>query len=59
MEPIAFFQWMWMVSPLVILMFIAVGLLLSFGVDNTPIKRETNAKTLDATQKKILYLMVL
>ncbi|WP_324170755.1 SLC13 family permease [Sulfurimonas sp.] len=57
MEPIAFFQWIWMVAPLVFLMFITVSLLLSVGVKNVSIQRKTIKKTLDATQKKILYLM--
>ncbi len=57
MDAIPFFQWMWMVAPLVFLMFVAVSLLLSLGVKNTPIQREKSTKTIDATQKKILYLM--
>ncbi|MEA3331740.1 MAG: SLC13 family permease [Campylobacterota bacterium] len=57
MEAIPFFQWMWMVAPLVVIMFIVVSLLLSLGVPNTPIKRESDKKPLDIAQKKILYIM--
>jgi sodium-dependent dicarboxylate transporter 2/3/5 len=57
MEDIPFFQWVWMVAPLASVMFIVVSLLLSLGVDNTPIHRESEKKSLDVTQKKILYIM--
>ncbi|MCK4875467.1 MAG: sodium:proton antiporter, partial [Sulfurimonas sp.] len=57
METIPFFQWMWMVAPLAFVMFAIVSLLLSLGVPNTPIHRESEKKPLDTTQKKILYLM--
>jgi sodium-dependent dicarboxylate transporter 2/3/5 len=57
MDLIPFFQWMWMVAPLAFIMFIVVGFLLSLGVANTPIKRDSKHKNLDKTQKKILYLM--
>lgn len=57
MEAIPFFQWMWMVAPLVFIMFIAVGSLLSLGVPNMPICRDSEKKSLDITQKKILWLM--
>ena len=57
METIPFFQWVWMVAPLAIIMFIVVSMFLSLGVPNTPISRESEKKPLDATQKKILYIM--
>ena len=57
METIPFFQWMWMVAPLAFVMFIVVSFVLSLGVPNVPIHREKETKSLDATQKKILFLM--
>ena len=57
MEPIAFFQWMWMVAPLSLLMFFAVSGVLSIGVDNAPIHRERHDKPLDINQKKVLFIM--
>lgn len=57
MEAIPFFQWMWMVAPLVFIMFIVVSMLLSLGVPNVPIKRESDKKPLDIAQKKILYIL--
>ena len=57
MEPIAFFQWIWMVVPLAFIMLVVVSFLLSLGVPNTPIHRESEKKSLDTTQKKILYLI--
>ena len=58
MEAIAFFQWTWMVAPLVFLMFISLALLLSLGVTSEPIARKKEIKKLDIPQKKILYLLI-
>jgi len=57
MEIIPFFQWVWMVAPLAIVMFIVVSWILSVGVNNTPIQRNTEKKVLDLAQKKVLYVM--
>ncbi len=57
MDVIPFFQWMWMVAPLVVIMFVIVAYLLSLGVENKPIHRDSDKKPLDVTQKKILFLM--
>ena len=57
MEAIPFFQWMWMVAPLALIMFVVVSLLLSLGVPNTPIHRDSKKVPLNTTQKKILYIM--
>ncbi|MBL0708918.1 MAG: SLC13/DASS family transporter [Sulfurimonas sp.] len=57
MEAIPFFQWIWMVMPLALVMFVVVSFLLSLGVSNEPIQRDENRKPLDANQKKILLLM--
>lgn len=57
MEPIAFFQWIWMVAPLSFIMMIAVSLLLSIGVSREPIKREHERKPLTQDQKKVLYVL--
>ncbi len=57
MEAIAFFQWVWMVAPLVFLMMIAVSLLLGLGVTNIPIQRDNKKHILDSNQKKVLYIL--
>ena len=57
MEMIPFFKWVFLVSPLVFMMFIVVSLVLSIGVSTTPIKRDTQTKELDSTQKKVLYIL--
>ncbi len=57
MDIIPFFQWMWMVAPLAFVMFLVVGYLLGIGVKDVEIQRESEAKLLDVTQKKILALM--
>ncbi len=58
MEQIPFVQWIWMVAPLVIAMFIIVGFLLSLGVSKTPIKRSSDKKRLDSSQKKVLFIIL-
>jgi len=57
MEIIPFFQWVWMVAPLAIVMFIVVSWILSLGVNNTPIERDLEPKVLDVPQKKVLLIM--
>jgi sodium-dependent dicarboxylate transporter 2/3/5 len=57
MEMIPFFQWIWMVFPLVIVMFIVVSLVLSYGVPNVAIHREKKKILLDTNQKKVLMVM--
>jgi solute carrier family 13 (sodium-dependent dicarboxylate transporter), member 2/3/5 len=57
MEPIPFFQWMWMVAPLSFVMLIAVSLILSIGVHSSSIEREKHLTPLNIEQKKILFLM--
>jgi len=57
MDMIPFFQWVWMVAPLVLVMFIIVSLVLSIGVDNKPININIENKPLDKIQKKILFIM--
>jgi sodium-dependent dicarboxylate transporter 2/3/5 len=57
MDTIPFFQWMWMVAPLVFVMFIVVSMLLSLGVPNVPISREEHKEGLDKGQKKVLSII--
>jgi len=57
MELIPFFQWMWMVAPLVIMMLLSVGFLLSIGVGDISISRDVEKKELNGSQKKVLYLL--
>ena len=52
MEAIPFFQWIWMVIPLAFIMLIIVSLVLSLGVENTPIQRDKKKHILDTNQKK-------
>jgi len=57
LEPIAFFQWIWMVAPLSFMMMIAVGMLLSIGVSSKPIQRAYEKKSLTKNQKKVMYVL--
>jgi len=57
MEVIPFFQWMWMVAPLSLVMLLVVSGVLSLGVKNAPIHREKHGKPLDVPQKKVLFTM--
>ncbi len=58
MEMIPFFQWMWMVAPLVFAMFIAVGFVLSIGVKDIPIKRKKHTQPLTFMQKKLIFTLL-
>ena len=57
MALIPFFQWMWMVAPLVFLMLVSVSLLLSIGVGDIRIEQNLEKKRLDGAQKKVLFLL--
>ena len=57
MEMIPFFQWMWMVIPLVLGMFVVVSLVLSYKVPNVITHRENKKEALNKEQKKVFYVM--
>ncbi len=57
MEAFSFVEWIWMMTPLVFVMFIAVASLLSIGVSDDKISFEEEKKELSGDQKKILLLL--
>ncbi|WP_457749979.1 SLC13 family permease, partial [Sulfurimonas sp.] len=57
MQLIPFFQWMFMVAPLSVLMLISVGFLLSYGVNDIKIQTKIEKSILNTSQKKVMYLM--
>ena len=57
LELIPFVQWIWMVLPLALVMLVIVSSLLSLGVPNVEIHRETVKHTLDIPQKKVLFIL--
>jgi len=57
MQPIAFFEWIYMVAPLSFIMFIVVSLVLSIGVSNERIEREIVHEPLNVPQKKVLSVL--
>ncbi len=57
MEAIPFAQWMYLVAPLVFVMFIAVGSVLSLGLDDHTIETDLKVDPLNKDQKKVLYLI--
>ncbi len=57
MEAIPFVQWMYMVAPLVFIMFIAVGFVLSMGLKDHYIETDMSKKPLESDQKKVLYMI--
>ena len=57
MQAIPFAQWMYMVAPLVFVMFIAVGFILSIGVRDIHIDEDLSTDPLDSDQKKVLYVI--
>jgi sodium-dependent dicarboxylate transporter 2/3/5 len=57
LEPIPFAQWMYMVAPLVFVMFIAVGFVLSLGLKDHTISADLNTAPINREQKKVLYII--
>ncbi len=57
MEAIPFIQWIYMVAPLVFVMFIAVGFVLGLGLKNHHIEADLSRTPLDGNQKKVLYVI--
>jgi len=57
MEAIPFAQWMYMVAPLVFVMFLVVGFVLSIGLDDHKIEEDLSTDPLDKDQKKVLYII--
>ncbi len=57
LEPIAFIQWMWMVAPLVFIMFIFVGLVLGYGLKGIKVAPDLSVSSLSLEQKKVLGVL--
>ena len=57
MAVIPFVQWMWMVAPLALAMFVVISLVLSIGVHDVRLERPKEGRALDTDQKKILTLL--
>lgn len=57
LEPIAFINWIWMVAPLVIMMFIVVGFILSLGLKGVEIELSLSRSSLQRDQKKVLLVL--
>ncbi len=58
MAPIPFFQWIWMVAPLSIAMFLFISSVLSIGVGGVRIEREVEHKLLTTPQKKVVFVLI-
>jgi solute carrier family 13 (sodium-dependent dicarboxylate transporter), member 2/3/5 len=56
-EAIPFVQWMYMVSPLVLIMFIVVGFVMSIGLKDVSIEANLSTDPLNSEQKKVTYLI--
>jgi len=57
MEAIPFVQWMYMVSPLVFVMFLVIGFVLSIGLKDVHIETDLHTEPLNRDQKKVLYII--
>jgi len=57
LEAIPFVQWMWMVAPLVFIMFIFVGLVLGYGLKNIEVSPDLSVPNLTVDQKKVLGVL--
>jgi len=58
MESISFVQWVVLVSPLVLVMFVVVGLILSIGLKDVDISADIDSPPLDKSQKKVIWLLL-
>jgi len=58
MEAIPFAQWMYMVAPLVFIMFIVVGFILSLGLHEHSIDTDLRTDPLNKDQKKVMYIVL-
>ena len=57
MGAIPFAQWMYMVAPLVIVMFAVVGFVMSIGLKDVRIDADLSTEPLNKDQKKVMYLI--
>ncbi len=57
METIPFIQWMYMVAPLVFVMFVFVGFVMGIGLKDVTIEMNLDTKPLDSDQKKVLFVI--
>jgi sodium-dependent dicarboxylate transporter 2/3/5 len=57
MQAIPFAKWVYIVSPLVLVMFIAVGFILSLGLKDMHIETSLKKDSLTSDQKKVLYII--
>jgi len=57
MEAIPFVQWIYMVSPIVLIMFIVVGFVMGIGLKDVHIETDLRTEPLNSEQKKVLYLI--
>ncbi|WP_294956670.1 DASS family sodium-coupled anion symporter [Sulfurovum sp.] len=55
---IPFAKWVYLVSPLVLVMFLVVGFVLSLGLKDTHIQTNLKRDPLTGSQKKVLYIIV-
>ncbi len=57
MPAIPFATWMYLVAPLVAVMFLVVGYILSIGIKDMHIETNLETKPLNSDQKKVLYVI--
>ena len=57
MKTIPFMQWIMLVAPLVFVMFIIVGFVLSFGLEDHRIEENLEKRKLDGNQKRVLGIL--
>ena len=58
MDAIPFIQWIYMVAPLVFIMFIIVGYVLGVGLKDQHLEAAITINPLDTNQKKVLYIIL-
>ena len=58
LEIVPFFQWMYMVAPLVIFMIVSMSFLLSLGTKDIKITHTQEIEVLDTKQKKVVFILL-
>ena len=58
LELVPFFQWMYMVAPLVLFMIVSMSFLLSLGTKDIEITHTKEVQVLDKEQKKVVFVLL-
>ena len=58
LEAIPFIQWIWLVFPLALMMFVVVSFILSLGLSEVKIQRDNTTNAMNNEQKKVFFTLI-